>query len=122
MSIINNTQKIIILIFCLSFLTIPVLGNINLTFQSDNEKIINIINLDDNYAQISSNTTNQSINLSYNNYIIKLYSSNTKITNNNGSFIINNLSDFNYDWQIIFWIALIIILIIVFFQIVGKQL
>ena len=119
---INNTQKIILFIFSLSFLVFPVLGNINLTFQSDNEKIINIIDIDNGFNQISSNSTNQTINLPYDNYNIKLYATNTKIANNNGTFLINNLKLINSDWQVLFWIALIIGLIFLVFKIFGSKL
>jgi len=122
MNKINNTQKIILFIFYLSFLINPVLGNSNLIFQSDNEKIINIIDIDNGYNQTSSNSTNQSINLSYHNYNIKLYATNTKIANNNGTFILNNLEGFSNDWQIAFWLALIIGLVLLFFKIFSVRL
>jgi hypothetical protein len=122
MNKINNTQKIILFIFSCFFLVIPVFGNVNLTFQSDNEKIINIIDIDNGYSQITSNSTNQTISLPYNNYNIKLYATNTKIANNNGSFLINNLKPINSDWQVLFWIALIIGLIFLVFKIFGSKL
>ena len=122
MNKINNTQKIILFIFSISFLVIPVFASVNLTFQSDNEKIINIIDIDNGYNQISSNSTNQTISLPYNNYNIILYATNTKIANNNGSFLINNLKPINSDWQVLFWIALIIGLIFLVFKIFGSKL
>lgn len=118
----NNKQNIILFIFLFSFLIPSVFGDINLTFQSDNEKIINIIDIDNGYTQISSNYTNQTISLPYNNYNIKLYATNTKITNNNGTFLINNLTDFNNDWQLLFWFAVIIGIVIIFFKIFGSRL
>lgn len=118
---INNTQKIILIIFTI-FLINPVLGNVNITFYSENEKIINIVNIDNGYSQISSNSTNQTIELPYNNYKIKLYATNTKIKNNNGSFILNNLAAINNDWQLLFWIAIIILLIISFLKMFKDRL
>ncbi len=109
--------KIFILLIYFTFLINPALGNINITFVSDNEKIINIIDIDNGYNQISSNSTNQTINLSYNNYNIKLYPTNSRIINNNGSFIINNITSFNNDWQLVLWLAVIIGLIFVAYKI-----
>jgi len=111
MNKINNTQKIILFIFSILFFINPVLGNFNITFQSDNEKVINIFDIDNNSYQISSNTTNQITNLPYNNYNIKHYPSNTRITNNNGSFILNNISSFNSDWQLALWFGVILFFI-----------
>lgn len=98
------------------FLITPVLADINITFQSDNEKIINTFDIDNNYNQTSSNFTNEIISLPYDNYIMKLYPTNTKIISNNGSFIIKNITSFNKDWQLIIWFAVIITLIFLGFK------
>lgn len=113
-------NKIFIILLIFSFLIIPTSANINIIFQSDNEKVINIIDID-GYNQISSNYTNQSINLSYNNYIFKLYSTNTKIINNNGSFLINNIKSFNNDRYLIIWLFVIILLCVFVYKIFQRK-
>lgn len=101
--------KYLCFILLISFFSInSVSGSVNITFQSDNEKVIKIIDIDNGYSQISSNITNQTISLPYDNLNIKLYASNTKIQGNNASFILNNLGKVNVDAYLILWLALII--------------
>lgn len=121
MNKINNTQKII-LFMIFSFLIIPVNASINITFISDNEKVINVFDLDNKTNQISSNVTNEITELEYKNYNIKLYPSNTQITKDNGSFIFNNLNDFNNDYMLLMYLAIIIFILYLFFKIFGSRL
>lgn len=116
----SKITKIILLINFL-FLITNVSANVNITFQSDNEKEIKIIDIDNGYYQYSSNTTNQTINLPYNNFNIKLYASNTNITNN-GSFIVNNFDKIKNDDELIIWLGIIIVLCIMGFIVVGERL
>lgn len=118
MSKIKNLSFILLIIFLFFINTVS--ANINITFQSDNEKVINFTNIDDGYSLFSSNTTNQTTNLTYNNYIVKLYSSNTKI-DDNGTFFIKNLKAFNNDDMLFIWLIVIIILIFAFFKIVDSK-
>lgn len=115
MSKIKNAS-IILLISFYFFILInnPVSANINLTFQSDNEKVIKIINIDNNYTALSSvtNTTNQSINLTYNNYLIKLYASNTDLSEGNkGKTILNNTQAVVDDRYSVLWIVITLALV-----------
>jgi hypothetical protein len=75
-------------------------ANINLTIQSDNNNIIKITDLN-NYNLITSNITNESINLPYSNYILKFY---PDINHLDNSTVISNLNVFNNDRYKFIWI------------------
>lgn len=109
-------NQIILGIFLIFFLSSLASANINLTFQSQNEKAIYVYNLTDfkpvyntSYPNLP-NSTNQTMNLTYDNYLIKIQSTNTHIQGNNGSFLVNNANSFLNDRYLIIWIGVILLL------------
>jgi len=104
-----NKKLIFLGIFFLifSFLVYNSKAEINLTIQSQDERIIKTINLN-NFSLISSNSTNQTINIPYDNYILEIQPSSKKI--DNSTFFIN-LKSVVDDRANLFWLIVLLVII-----------
>lgn len=117
-------SKTFLILLIFSFLIINVSANVNITFQSDNEKKIDFFNIDNGYTKLYtnySNTTNQTIIIPYNNFNVKLYAYNTHIQGNNGTFIIRNIEKVNDDTYLLIWLGIILGLCYIAYVILEKR-
>jgi len=100
----------------LSFSMYIVKADINLTIQSENERIIKITDLS-SYSEISNTTNNNKVSLPYNNYILNIYTSSKKIDNQT---FLNNIKVISSDKNNLFWLAVILSIIGLMFLIIKQ--
>ena len=108
--------KIIITGIILLFLTNIVTAEINLTINSENERVAKIIKMSDQNTNYTVNNT-QGVNLSYNNYIINFYSDYKTLSNQT---VMKNLKIFGDDRYTFIGIILIIVIIFMAYMVIKN--
>jgi hypothetical protein len=97
-------------------LAFPSLAEVNLTVQSDNEQIIKINDVS-SHSNINTITTNQTQNLTYDNYIITMY---PNIDHLNNGTVFNNLNSFVGDRYKFIWLIIFIVLIFLSYKLLKQ--
>lgn len=89
---------------------------INISVISQNQKTIDIIDIS-NYSVISTNNSNQTAMLGYNNYILDIHTSSSSFTSAN---FWNNLTSISNDYRLAV-IGLILIMMVYFIIYIAKK-
>lgn len=112
-----NVKSVSLILFLLCLLSYNVSADVDLVIQSDNEQVVKVSTIDG--TQVNTNgTTNNTITMPYDNYVIKLYPDSTKL--NNGTVMGNIRSIVNNRYTFI-WLGIFVAFVFVAFKIVkGK--
>jgi len=108
-------KKILFILLFILFSVFPVMGNIDITFNSENNKTISIIKLN-NISNITTLLNNENVSLEYTNYKIVIYPN----TSLNHQKFIRNLNYFNSDWMYIIWVAIILLIFYFGYGVIKK--